>query len=698
MPGPYAGPDSDLSPDAGAIVAFCQWWFGNTNRGVIEIGWLDAGGRGLVHFEQFERDDLSSLAAVAVQANLVPGQACYVRAATVHPRGTSSGYTTDLDFEQSPGIWSDIDKIEDLEHARTVQSIVRPNASVITGTVPHVRVQNWFRCSEPIASPDLTRQLNVRLHRLYGGDPAVVNPTRLMRLPGTIAWPWKPGREPEVTQFVRPSPDDPRPANYPIAALTSQLPQLDDAPLPKPNGHLNGHGAGHAGHAPGPMSGMSGAMSGPFGMATGLTTVSSYLAAIKSGREWHNNVVRLVAHWVGRGWSGAEILGHAPDWTMPGYTHEQTRREVAKAIEGARAKWHMPEVDPVLEAAPKRAEILSLAELDALPAPVWLVDKLVPERSLVVPYGPPKAGKTFVMLSLGLHVAAGRDWFGHAVQAGAVVYIAGEGTGGLSLRLRAMRARYGIGVEVPFWIVPRAVNFRVPAEVNALEATIRETIGAVPMRLLFVDTLARAMPGADENSAQEVGAVIAAGDYLKDALRCTVALIHHEGKDGERGARGTSALRGAWDAAYRITAHGKQVRMSVVDQKDAEGGQVLNFAMEEVQVGLARTSLVPVLEDAAAGGGADEPGPRRDIGGHAGLVLQALRDVLASPESAILPPLSGLPSGDVRGVAVDVLRRKVYERMPSVSQEARQKAFVRSVQTLMGRELVGVRDPWIWLV
>jgi hypothetical protein len=341
--------------------------------------------------------------------------------------------------------------------------------------------------------------------------------------------------------------------------------------------------------------------------------------------------------------------------------------------------------------------ILTIAELLALPPPQWLVAGLIPEQALVVPYGPPKSGKSFLMMSAALHIAAGRDWFGHAVQQGAVVYVMGEGIGGMGTRIRAMLTRYDMAPDVPFFIVRRAVNFRDPAEVNALEEVIRARIGDMPLRLLVIDTLARAMPGADENSAQETGAVIAAADYLKEELHCTVALVHHEGKDGSRGARGTSALRGAWDAAYQIVSSGRRMTLTVIDQKEGEAGQVLRFNMEEVAVGIGRTSLVPVLDDNPDPDMAGQK-PVREITGHAGLVLRALQDVMAGPESAVLPPFDGLPQGDVRGVPVEVLRRKVYERMPTVSQEARQKAFVRSVQNLMRMRAIGVRDPWVWLV
>lgn len=319
MSASYQGPDCDLVPDTGAIKAFVSWWFQYCTKGVIEIGWLDAQGRGLIHFEQFARDDLDALTATAIQANLVPGQACYIRAATVMPWGAQRR-TTDMDFEQAPGIWSDIDTQADLERARTIKTLLRPNGSVITGTIPHMRAQSWFLCSDPIASPDLVRSLNVRLQKLFGGDSAVVNPSRLMRLPGTIAWPWKDGRVPEVTQFVRPPADDPRPASYPLALLTSQLPQdKEDTNRPTIAGER----------------------------AT-LNSVSEWMRIAKLPNQWHDAVLKLTGHWVSRGWSTAEIVAICQTLTMSGYSERQTEAEVLKMVHGARLKYGVEPPEPVI--------------------------------------------------------------------------------------------------------------------------------------------------------------------------------------------------------------------------------------------------------------------------------------------------------------------------------------------------------------
>ena len=71
--------------------------------------------------------------------------------------------------------------------------------------------------------------------------------------------------------------------------------------------------------------------------------------------------------------------------------------------------------------------------------------------------------------------------------------------------------------------------------------------------------------------------------------------------------------------------------MTVVDQKEAEAGQVLRFTMEEVAVGIGRTSLVPVLDETDEPAERDTPS-RRDIGGQSGSHRQVLRDAIAGPD------------------------------------------------------------------
>jgi hypothetical protein len=684
---PYSGPDCDLRPDAEQITAFVQHWFAFCTGGVLEIGWLDPGGRGLVNFRQFALDSVAELVATAVVENLAPGQSMYIRAATVRER-SDGGFTRDADMVQAPGLWGDLDTPEQMERARQVVSMFRPTCRVLTGSVPYERAQLWFRCSEPLVGPENVRQLNQGLWRLYGGDPAVVNPTRLMRLPGTIAWPVKPGRVPELTMLVQYT--DGRPLAHPVASLRSFLRLGEEA-------------------------GPSVSASVPEGMLATLSRWDEVLRLVRAGAPgWHNSMVALVGHWVSRGWTAREILAAAESFRQPGYTLEETLVEVWRAVEGAFRKQFEPEpgVDPSAaegwdepeSAGSSHGRLLTLRELENMQPPGWAIEGWLPAGGMSVVYGEPKSGKTFIVLSMGLHIAAGLPWLGSMpVRQGAVVYIAGEGTFGLGQRTRAARAQYGISDEVPFFTRTSALNFTEKGSGQALIALVREVVPAgEPVGLVVVDTLARAMPGAEENSARDVGLVIQENDVVRHVLGCALVQIHHAGKDLSRGLRGTSAIRGAADAVILVekgTDDDGRVTLKNEDQKDASPADDLGIEMLDVPIPgrIGQSSLVPVLAEA---GDASERVAERRLKGATLQVFEVLQDTLAGPEAQMMPSLKGLPEG-VRGVPISVFRQDFLARRGELARNAsaQRQAFHRALRLLRKKPALAASfEEWIWLV
>ena len=350
MSSQYAGPDSELTPDYATIKQFLTWWFRFCNLGVMENpGWLVARRSQAQQFRAvLAQGNGTSWSRERTQENLVPGQSMYIRAATV--RADMRPHTTDADFIQAPGPWHDVDTPEQVEAARQVQTMVRPNGITVTrAPCRTLRAQSLAWCTEPIASPRVAaRSLNKRVYRLYGGDPSVVNPTRLMRLPGSIAWPWKEGRVPELTRFMIGENRNPA---YPLSLLTSQLPEEEatqqSRSAPPPPGDTPG----------------------------GFTTASMLMAAIRRGDQWHTSMVRLVAHWIGRGWTTGEILGMAEGFTLAGYTVKQTIEEMTKAIDGARKRWDVPDEDPII--APAAGDSVDVIDpWDTLRPPVFPVEAL----------------------------------------------------------------------------------------------------------------------------------------------------------------------------------------------------------------------------------------------------------------------------------------------------------------------------------
>jgi RecA-family ATPase len=134
------------------------------------------------------------------------------------------------------------------------------------------------------------------------------------------------------------------------------------------------------------------------------------------------------------------------------------------------------------------------SDLDSVVPPDRLVRHLLGINSLVLVYGEPGSGKTFLVADLGMHIALGREWFGRDVTAGAVLYVACEGVAGLSNRLAAYRQRHHLAADVPFAVVPVAVDLGPDGQDAPRVTRAAETVKArygLDVQLIIVDTLAR---------------------------------------------------------------------------------------------------------------------------------------------------------------------------------------------------------------
>jgi hypothetical protein len=219
-------PAGPFKPDPATAAAFLAWWFERCTRGQIEIGSLSPGTRELRIFERFNLRDVEAAAAYAAERNAVAGANVYFRACTVSP---AFSRTTDEAFLQAPGPWVDHDSPAAIAALSANSLPIKPTGWVITGRSPHMRAQTYWHTADVITDASLIREMNKRLCAAFAGDSAATNPSRLMRLPGSIAWPIKQGRETEMTAFQRPT--DGRRTAIPVAALHASLPAIQ-APAP----------------------------------------------------------------------------------------------------------------------------------------------------------------------------------------------------------------------------------------------------------------------------------------------------------------------------------------------------------------------------------------------------------------------------------------------------------------------------------
>jgi len=225
-------------------------------------------------------------------------------------------------------------------------------------------------------------------------------------------------------------------------------------------------------------------------------------------------------------------------------------------------------------------DTLDLSALRHMPPPTWLVEGVITAGSLGVIYGEPGAGKSFAALDMALSIAYGRAWHGRAVAPGGVLYIAGEGVGGLGPRVKAWQAAHDLRGPAPFRVLPMAVNIMDPDEHAKLERTL-EALGG-PWSCVIIDTVARALGagGADENSAAEMGLFIQACDAVRLFTGGAVLGVAHSGKDAARGIRGSTALLGAVDASIKASRDGDLLALKIEKQKDAEAEAEIVFKMQ----------------------------------------------------------------------------------------------------------------------
>jgi hypothetical protein len=222
------------------------------------------------------------------------------------------------------------------------------------------------------------------------------------------------------------------------------------------------------------------------------------------------------------------------------------------------------------------------------------VEGLLTSTAMSVIYGPSNCGKTFFVVDLALHVALGWEWRGRQVDKGAIVYLSLEGAQGIRNRLAAFRQHHGLGIEqLPFIAMPQPVNLlNEDADAQAvIELVLHvEAETGMPVAMVIVDTLSRAMAGGNENSPEDMTAIVGNCDRIRDATKAHVCIVHHSGKDEAKGARGHSSLRAATDTEIEITrdegAESSNVR--VAKQRDLEAADPFGFALKGVALGTNR--------------------------------------------------------------------------------------------------------------
>ncbi len=347
------------------------------------------------------------------------------------------------------------------------------------------------------------------------------------------------------------------------------------------------------------------------------------------------------------------------------------------------------------KAPPQRFRLMTADELVALPPVRWRVRGVLPQEGIAAVFGPSGSGKSFLVLDMLAAIAAGWCWFGCRVKPCPVLYVGLEGEAGIAQRIQAHQKKHG-RLAPGFRFLLQSLDIRKPDDRADLVAAARAAgyTGGV----LVIDTLNRAAPGADENDAAAMGAIIAGLKALQTELGGLVLAVHHTGKDATKGLRGHSSLHAALDAALEVTRTEDRREWRTAKAKDGSDDQGHPFRLEVVELGTDEdgepiTSCAIAPEEPAADAIRRALPPKS---GNQKVVLEVVRELLKAnglrrPEGvpAELPP--GRPVIRMEAAIEQSRTRLVCE---TKRQTERAQAAIRG---LVERGLLVHREGWLWL-
>jgi len=331
-----------------------------------------------------------------------------------------------------------------------------------------------------------------------------------------------------------------------------------------------------------------------------------------------------------------------------GYIRPVTFEHVQSGTDGADSnesndKDEQSSIDD-LPAAPKPKHVRMLealladddAEMARISNMAWLIDGLIPAETFGVVFGEPGCGKSFTMVDMACSVASGEQWQGlDTGDEGIVIYVSAEGGNGMRFRKRAWEQKHK---RAPLMrVMPMTTIMDDPKDVGSLTQVLREYRRRIdqPIKMVVIDTLNRSMAG-NENDNSDMADFVRGCEQIQHDHSCGVVVVHHSGKDAERGARGASALKAATDFEVMVGKKDDVITVTHTRAKDSEPLAPVLCRTEVVTIdgyldykGRPITSLVPMPADFG-----DEMRASLSIKPHEKAVLEILRDMGGRAERA----------------------------------------------------------------
>lgn len=568
---------------------------GGCHDGKIELAWTDnrpdASGRyRLKNARLFDTSQIGDLVEYAAHLNSINNCNVYIGAALRKPDAAPFGRAQDSDAYALTCAYVDLDDPGAAGAAKEVYGLDKPTFIVLTGRAPHVRAQMWWRLEEPIQNTDWWPGLLRGIAAKMGGDSTVTNPSRIMRLAGSIAWPVKEGRTIELTSIARLR--EPGPSAYAIEHLAHVFPAVADSSISAAPANIT-HTTNSLGLADKVMDGREAYMRDT--IAACLVEYIGTTGAAPNAQElydlaWPQYERKVDLTRAGRGpeefaekcaytikrFERGEIHGAE---TLEAAVAAYARKERARAEAGISPQNAAPLPQPAIQnSAIKTASFYALLTENVIEEPDYIEPGFAGPGNFVLIAGPPKAQKSFLLQEMLVSCATGTPFLMNTftvVRPLRVFYLQAEMNRKL-LRKRAREFSMLSPDERELLKTNLIVSERFHMILNedgvkTAIATIREAFPNNPPDIIAVDPLANVFDQENENdNAQLMRFLTARIEAVRQAINpmAAVVMVHHATKrsaedmarDPFVAIRGASALRGYYDSAIVIFRPGEDTK------------------------------------------------------------------------------------------------------------------------------------------
>lgn len=229
--------------------------------------------------------------------------------------------------------------------------------------------------------------------------------------------------------------------------------------------------------------------------------------------------------------------------------------------------------------AAQRRRWLTEDEIELIKPPTWLIKGVVAAGEVTMIAGAGDAGKTFLAVDMMKRVA----------QHYRVLYVAAEDAPGVGIRKKGWDIHHNRTANGNFLMWHEPFSLFNAEQMDSFITEIR----SLGLQMITIDTLSQASVGADENSSNDMGVVMANAQRLAHETGAAVAVLHHNTKDNAN-YRGSSVIKNNTYGFLEVSKENDVIRLECNRIKNTKSFEPRFFRLIDVATTTLDTEGQPV--------------------------------------------------------------------------------------------------------